>query len=120
VQYAEAENAFVVRLGRFRARVDVEGTPFFVRGFDARDASIFLSDRTREPLDVGSLRAGPDGALLCTVKGRFAARFTHAAQAELLAHVEIADEGVVLVAAGRSSLLPERIASQDEDRADRA
>jgi hypothetical protein len=115
VQYAEAEDAFVVRLGRFRARVEVEGTPFFVRSFDPRDASIGLSDRTREPLAASTLRADGDGALLCTVKGRFPARFTHAAQAELLAHVDLAGEALVLAAAGRQIALPEAISGEAAD-----
>jgi hypothetical protein len=106
VRYAESEARFVVQLGRYRAGIEVEGTAFFVRGFDAREGSIALSDGSCESLAVASLCADADGALLCTVKQRFAARFTHAAQAELLAHVEAQGDGAVLRAAGRAIPLP--------------
>lgn len=86
--YEEGEGRFLVRLGPFRARIDVEATPFFVRGFDAREGSVALSDGSCEPLAADTLRTDGDGALCCCVKGRFAARFTHAAQAELLAHAD--------------------------------
>jgi hypothetical protein len=100
VRWAEAEGAFVVQLGRFRGWLDVEDTAFFVDSYEAASGEIALSDRTREPLDAESLAADADDALRCTVKGRFPARFTHSAQAELLAAIEL-DGGGVFVRAGR-------------------
>lgn len=95
-----------MQLGRFRARIEVEGTPFFVREFDACDGAIRLSDGTREPLRADTLRCDADGALCCAVKGRFAARFTHAAQAELLAHADWVDSEAVLRIGGGIVRLP--------------
>jgi hypothetical protein len=56
VRHLEEEDGFVVQLGRFRARIDVEATPFFVRELEARDASLRLSDGTREPLRAQAAR----------------------------------------------------------------
>ncbi|MFI5314469.1 MAG: hypothetical protein ACHQ6T_02110 [Myxococcota bacterium] len=94
VRYAEAERTFVVQLGPFRGWLDVEDTAFFVDAYDAETGELELSDRTREPLDAATLSADDDDALRCTVKGRFAARFTRAAQAELLAAVELEGDAV--------------------------
>ena len=61
-----------------------------VRLFDPDTGDVHLSDRSRERLDVATLRTSPrDGALLCTVKRELVpdglpARFLHAAHAELM------------------------------------
>ena len=94
VRWAEPERTFVVQLGRFRGWLDVEDTAFFVDGYDAATGELELSDRTRESLDAATLVADTDDALRCTVKGRFPARFTRAAQAELLAAVEVRGDEV--------------------------
>ena len=77
----------------------MEDTAFFVEAYDAATGTLALSDRTNESLDPATLAADPDDALRCTVKGRFPARFTHAAQAELLAAVEL-KEGSAFVRCG--------------------
>ena len=89
VRWSEPERTFVVQLDRFRGWLDVEDTAFFVDAYDAATGELELSDRTREPLDAGTLRTDPDEAFRCTVKGRFPARFTHAAQEHLLAAIEV-------------------------------
>ena len=112
VRYLPEERKYVVQVGRFRGEIEVEETGFFVRGFDAASGEIALSDRSRERLDPGSLRVSAhDGALVCTVKRALVAeglpaRFTHAAQAELLAAVEETPEGAVLPLGGRRHALP--------------
>src|SRR5262245_46108282 len=94
VRWLPAERKYVVQLGRFRGEIEVEEAAFFVRAVDVAAGTIALSDGTSEPLDVASLRPSPaDGALLCTAKRAeapegLAARFTPAAQAELLLAVE--------------------------------
>jgi len=104
--------AYVVQLGRFRGRIEVEEAAFFVREYDAASGEIALSDGTREPLDPATLRASPrDGALLCSVKRALApegllARFLHAAQAQLLDALEGPDDAPRLRAGGRSLALP--------------
>ena len=99
VHWAEAERTFIVQLGPFRGWLDVEDTAFFVDGYDAETGELELSDRTRESLDAATLAADADDALRCTVKSRFPARFTHAAQEHLLAAVEIDERGSVWVRA---------------------
>ena len=112
VVYLPDDRKYVVTLGRFRGEIELEEAGFFVRSFDAPTGRVALSDRSEEPLDVASLEVSPrDGALLCRVKRSLEpegllARFSHAAQAELLEHV--VDEGgtPVLRMAGRSLPLP--------------
>jgi hypothetical protein len=106
VRYLPEPGRFVVQLGRFRGQIEPEEAAFFVRDFDARTGTLALSDGTRERLDPGTLQPSPiDGALLCRVKRDLApacllARFTHAAQAELLAAVVEEDGEPALRMAG--------------------
>ena len=112
VRWLPAERKYVVQLGRFRGEIEVEEAAFFVREVDLAGGEVALSDGSRAPLDTASLRPSPlDGALLCTVKrdlaeGGLPARFTHAAQSELLAAVADAPSGPVLVVGGRTTRLP--------------
>jgi hypothetical protein len=109
----DGEDVFVVTLGHFRGQIEVEEAAFFVRGFEPETGAITLSDGSTEPLDVGSLRTSPrDAALLCRVKRNLGpanlfARFTHAAQAELLAAVEVERGGPALRIADTRHPLPD-------------
>jgi len=113
VKYVPAERKYVVTLRHFRGEIVVEEAAFFVRAVDLAGGEIALSDRTREPLAVASLHLSPrDGALLCRVKRALApegllARFSQAAQAELLAAIEPDPEGYVLALGGRRERVPE-------------
>ena len=99
VRYLPDPGAYVVQLGRFRGQIAVEEAGFFVRSFDAATGAMALSDRSDEVLDPATLRVSPrDGAAICAVKtvlvsGGLAARFGHAAQAELLLAVEETRDG---------------------------
>ena len=99
VRYLPDAGAYVVQLGRFRGQIAVEEAGFFVRSFDAATGAMALSDRSDEVLDPATLRVSPrDGAAICAVKtalvsGGLAARFGHAAQAELLLAVEETRDG---------------------------
>jgi hypothetical protein len=106
VRFAESEGTFIVQIGPFRGWLDVEDTAFFVDGYDAASGEIELSDGTREPLDVESLSADADDSLRCTVKRRFAARFTRSAQAELLAAVELEGDRVFVRAGAQRCAAP--------------
>jgi hypothetical protein len=106
VRWAEAEAIFVVQLGRFRGWLDVEDTAFFVTAYDAGTGELELSDRTRERLAAETLAIDADDVLRCTVKGRFAARFTRAAQAHLLDAVEPDAAGLVVRAGGERLRAP--------------
>jgi hypothetical protein len=113
VRYVPGERKFVVTLRHFRGEIAVEEAAFFVRSVDLASGQIALSDGTREPLDVASLHPSPrDGALLCRVKralapGGLLARFTHAAQAELLAAIEPDGEGWVVEIGGSHERVPD-------------
>jgi hypothetical protein len=94
VEYLADEQKFIVRLGHFRGQIEVEEAGFFVRAVELGPGEIVLSDGSRERLDLGSLTLSPiDGAILCRVKRALVpeglvARFSSAAQAELLLGVE--------------------------------
>lgn len=113
VRFLPEERKVVVQIGRFRGEIEVEEAPFFVREADVASGRLRLSDGSEELLDPSSLRRSPlDGAFLCWVKRDLApegllARFTHAAQAELLAAVEEAPTGPALRWAGELVPLPE-------------
>jgi hypothetical protein len=91
VRFLPAEGVYVVQLGRFRGQIEVEEAAFFVRSFDQSSGRIALSDHSQELLSPESLHVSPrDGAFLCRVKRELwapglLARFSHAAQADLLA-----------------------------------
>ncbi len=92
VRFLAAEGVWVVQIGRYRGAIDVEDTALFVDLFEAESGVLLLSDGSREPLRVETLEAGEGSVLYCSVRG-LRARFTHAAQAELLAHVEVGQGG---------------------------
>lgn len=102
VEYLADEQKFIVRLGHFRGQIEVEEAGFFVRTLELESGEIGLSDGSRERLDVASLALSPlDGAILCRVKRMLvpeglSARFSSAAQAELLLAVEERDGRSVL------------------------
>jgi hypothetical protein len=113
VRYLPEEGKYVVQVGRFRGEIEVEEAGFFVRDVDLARGEVALSDRSRDGLDLGSLRVSElDGAFLCTVKrglvpGGLPARFSHAAQAELLCAVDDGVDGPVIRIEGRSQPMPQ-------------
>ncbi len=81
-----ADGRYLVRIGRESAYVELEATPWVVRGVLEGPAGapvLLLSDGSREPLDLATLAVGADGVLRCEVKGGHAARFSRAAQVSL-------------------------------------
>jgi hypothetical protein len=113
VVYLPGERKYVVTLRQFRGEITVEEAAFFVRAFEPETARIALSDRSEELLDPGTLSVSPiDGALLCRVKRALLpegllARFSHAAQADLLHAVDAASSGMRLRVGGEWYPLPE-------------
>jgi hypothetical protein len=105
----------MVQLAHFRGWLEVEDTAFFVDGYDAATGEIEVSDRTRERLDAATLTADSDDAFRCTVKRRFPARFTHAAQEHLLAAVEIEGDDVFVRAGSNRQAAPGLSSSRAED-----
>ena len=112
VRYLPEEGKYVVQVGRFRGEIEVEEAGFFVRDVDLERGEVALSDRSRDAFDLASLRISDlDGAYLCTVKrelvpGGLPARFTHAAQAELLDAVDETAEGPVIRLGGHLRPMP--------------
>ena len=106
VRWLDEEDCFVIQLGQFRGQIEVEDVPFWVTGYDADRGELALTDHSREPLAADTLVADPDEVLRCTVKGRFAARFSWRAQAELLATVDADHNGPFLRIGARSVRLP--------------
>jgi hypothetical protein len=106
VAFDAAEGAFVVRLGRFRGKIDVEDTPFFATAYDAARCEVELSDRSAEALRAETLRFDSDGVLRCTLVSGFEARFTRTAQAQLLDCVEPRGAYYALRAGDRWLALP--------------
>ena len=109
------EGKYVVQVGRFRGQVDPEETGFFVTAVDLEQGRVTLSDRSVEPLDVAGLRLSPaDGALVSRVKrdlvpAGLPARWTHAAQAELLGAAAEREGAWVVPVAGGEERLPEAL-----------
>jgi hypothetical protein len=112
VRYLPEQGKYVVQVGRFRGEIEVEEAGFFVRDVDLDQGGVALSDGSRDAFDLESLRVSElDGAYLCTVKrelapGGLPARFTHAAQAELLAAVDESEEGPVIRVEGQLRPMP--------------
>jgi hypothetical protein len=115
VRYLPEEGKYVVQVGRFRGQVDPEETGFFVTDVGLAEGRITLSDRSEEALDVAALAlSAHDGALVSRVKhdlvaGGLPARWTHAAQAELLGAVEERDGLLCVRVAGDEATLPARL-----------
>jgi hypothetical protein len=112
VRFLPDERVYVVQVGRFRGQIEVEEAAFFVRSVELARGAVALSDGSEDVLDPATLSASSsDGALLCRVKralapGGLPARFTPAAQAELLAGVEDGPFGPALRVAGELRALP--------------
>jgi len=106
VRWLDDEGCFVIQLGRFRGQIEVEDVPFWVTAYDAEAGEVELTDHSSEPLAADTLVADPDDVLRCTVKGRFPARFTQRAQAELLTAVDADDDGPFLRMGARRVGLP--------------
>lgn len=80
-----------LQLGSARVPVAVEDAPFVVVRVELGDggAALVLSDGSREPLAVETLRLGPGEVPYCRVKdGRFTARLSRAAAWQLLQAME--------------------------------
>lgn len=119
VEYLPEEQAYVVRIGRFRGLIEIEDTGFFVREVDVDRGTIRLSDGSVELLDPATLDVAADGALRCRVKRDLEpeglpARFFHAAQADLLAAVQDAPDGPALRLAGRLRPLPDAVVAAEQ------
>jgi hypothetical protein len=113
VRFLPGDGKYVVTLRHFRGEIDVEEAGFFVRGVDAESGTVRLSDGSEEALDPASLRLSQlDGALLCTIKRALTpaglpARFTHAAQSELLQLALETPDGPAVRLAGSVQRLPD-------------
>jgi hypothetical protein len=103
-----------VRIGRERAYVEVDETPWVVRGLaggsPGAHPELLLADGSREPLDPATLRVGTDGVVRCAAKGGQPARLARAAQAALAPWLDEDPPGsgrfVITVGGRRFALAP--------------
>ncbi|MBI2524768.1 MAG: DUF1285 domain-containing protein [Candidatus Rokubacteria bacterium] len=106
---------YYLLVGSLRVPVEVEDAPFVVVRveLDQDPAGVVLSDGSREPLALDTLRLGPGEVPYCRVKGgRFEARLGRAAAWQLLQAMET-DETTgeaALLLRGRRHIIP-RVAS---------
>lgn len=85
------DGRFILSNGYDWTYLHVEDTPYFIQSVhldhappDDPQLMLILSDQTKEPLALDSVRVGADDALYCWVKGgEFEARFTRFAQQQL-------------------------------------
>jgi uncharacterized protein len=106
----DAEGRYLITWGNSQCYVDVEDTAFVVNSLsfeegDGRQSPRFeiaLSDDTREPLALDSLRVGKAHVLYCDVKSRaFPARFSRAAYYQLADFIEEDSHGYFLSLSGQ-------------------
>jgi hypothetical protein len=103
------EQGHYLQIGPARVPVEVEDTPFVVERVEAEGngLTVTLSDLSREPLDVESLRLDERGIPRARVKGgRFAARLSRAATYQLLQFVQPGEAGPALVLGDRRYRVP--------------
>ena len=106
---------YELRVADERAAIEVEDTPYVVRGVRVRAAGadgvdVELNDGSAEPLDADSLVIGAGDVLYCAVKGGAeAARFTRSAYHQLAAFFREIEPGrFALVLAGRVHAIASR------------
>jgi hypothetical protein len=91
------DGSYFLQVGDERASITVEDTPYVIKSVDGDAATGFtvvLNDDEREPLDYGSLEAGPDNVLYSRVKnGTFRARFLRPAYYHLSDCLGMDDDG---------------------------
>lgn len=94
------DGRYLLELENDRCYLDVEDTPFVVRGVDrieeGRKEAIHLDliDDTTEPLEPSTLRIGPDNVLYCFVKkGAFEARFSRAGYYQIAQYIDYDSTG---------------------------
>lgn len=107
------DGRFILSNGYDWTYFTVEDVPYFVRTIEERDgvAVLVLSDGTREPIDLGTLRSGASDALYCSVKaaaegGPYEAKLTRHAQVRLAPFLAETERGPVLRSGGLALPLP--------------
>lgn len=97
---AEADGRFTLHFGDDWCFITVEDAAYRIVAIDVSEGerlSVRLSDRTAEWLDPGTLALDDEGILSARVKGaRAKARFSREAQFQLLQHLEVDGEWVML------------------------
>jgi len=110
----DASGRCVISWGGDRCYVDLEDTPFVIRGvrFELREMEglsrviLYLNDDTREALAAETLYIGADNVLYATVKqGAFPARFLRPAYYQLAQYVQEENGTYVLPLNGRKYVI---------------
>ena len=109
---AKPEGGFMLEMGEERADIEVDDTPFVIErieGDPKSGVSVALNDQSVEPLDLTTLRRGPDHALYCGVKGgEFEARFLRSAYYHLARWIAAEKRGFVIRAGEHSYPIRDR------------
>lgn len=97
----EGEGKYLLRVDDNLYRIEVEDTPFVVKGIRYKDGElrVILNDGKEEVLDFGSLRI-KENIPYCRVKGgRFPARFSRSSYIRLADYI-VEDEGKYYICIG--------------------
>ena len=95
----DADGGYWLQIGRERARIEVEDTPYMVRevSFHEAEVELKLNDGSSEILDPGTLWIGAGNVLYCNVKSeKLPARFLRPAYYQLVSQVEQDEDGYFL------------------------
>ena len=98
LKYDPESNTYFLEIGKGRATVEVEDTPFFVLSFDTSTLPwiLNLSGETRHPLLPESLFIGNENQIYCLINnGQDRARFSRSAHQTLL-HYAVSDDQVII------------------------
>ena len=96
------DNEYYIHVGRENAMVEVEDTPYMVRSVSVHkndsdvpfDFTLFLNDKSQEPLDPYTLVTGQDNVMYCRVKNRTErARFLRPAYYQICEHIVSNEKG---------------------------
>lgn len=102
----EVEKQYFVKIGRQRARFDVEDTAYFVTELldETRPWHLKLNDGSEEDLKAQTLCLGSEDQIYCQVKDYHRARFSRSAHQRLLSHavdernIKVNDQLIQLIA----------------------
>lgn len=107
------EDRFIIEIGEQSAPVEVADTPLIVLSVRETETGLdlLLSDKSREPLDVSTLRQNEDNVLYCRVRdGEFSARFSRPAYYLLTDLIQPTDDGSLDLVVGEKRIrLPIRL-----------
>ncbi len=106
IVWDEKERQYFVKIGRQRARFDLEDTAYFVMKIEESSKAwqVLLNDGSLEALNPLALYQGKENQLYLTVKGNHLARFSRSAHQRILTHA--IDENTLLLGGIKAVIHP--------------